>query len=382
MTIHAAKGLESPVVFLANAAQPLGGRERGIRALIEWPVEDPRPRYFHLIGKKQTIDDVSHAVLERHEQAARREEANLLYVALTRAQQILYISGCEPGRARADSIDALRHARGWYGFIESRLDQAARDRGNHAGLAVVRVPAPAGAGMHNIHGGIEYGDQPAIAAEEPRAPPAGVSIDPALTRPFPDALATREIVSPSQRTESSLDDDRPPAGIPIEPLGAAKQRGVAIHRMLELSTGADRDNRDAIRAHIEREWHRRAPKAWLDDCWQEACAVVDEPSLRRYFDPLNFSEARNEVALLYRDGHREIYGVVDRLLIGAREVVVIDYKTHRASAAQRRALTARFTPQLRLYAEGVSRLWPDRTVRALLLYTATREVVELEPIPA
>ncbi|MCR4300447.1 MAG: UvrD-helicase domain-containing protein, partial [Sulfuricaulis sp.] len=50
MTIHGAKGLEAPVVFLADAARSSGYRDRGMQPLIDWPVNESRPRYFHLGG--------------------------------------------------------------------------------------------------------------------------------------------------------------------------------------------------------------------------------------------------------------------------------------------------------------------------------------------
>lgn len=377
MTIHAAKGLESPVVFLANAAQPLTPRDRGVRALVEWPVEDSKPRYFHLIGNKETLDDVSRTVLARHDAAARREEANLLYVALTRAKQALFVSGCEPGHDGADAPGGFRHARGWYGFIEAQMEQAVRDgNAERIGLRIEHVAEAVGSGTYNVHGGLEHRVPTPAAAPEPAVAPTSVPIDPALTRPFERAVNTPQIRSPSSETD---DDDRPQAGVAIELLAEAKRRGVIIHRVLELLPDArSNEQRAAVKARIAQAWVGRVPATLLEDYWQEACAVVDDAALRPYFDASHYLDARNEAALLYGDGGREIYGIIDRLIRRTHEIVIIDYKTHRVNAAERRALTERFSSQVRLYAAGVQRLWPGVPVRALLLYTANREIAEID----
>ncbi|MCL5668595.1 MAG: DNA helicase UvrD, partial [Gammaproteobacteria bacterium] len=107
MTIHAAKGLEAPAIFLADAAAPPHGA-RPYRALIDWPSGAARPAHFLLTGKKSAQDSVTRDLLERHERAEQREEANLLYVALTRARQFLFVSGVLP--YKGDDL-------GWYGMV-------------------------------------------------------------------------------------------------------------------------------------------------------------------------------------------------------------------------------------------------------------------------
>ena len=63
MTIHAAKGLERPVVFLVDAMRDYRNRASGVRALVDWPVEASRPRRFQLIRNKAYRDSVSAALV-------------------------------------------------------------------------------------------------------------------------------------------------------------------------------------------------------------------------------------------------------------------------------------------------------------------------------
>ena len=111
MTIHGAKGLEAPVVFLADSATTSNSRS-AYNALVDWPGEADRPTHFLLTGKKGNLDRVSKDLLDGQARIAQREEANLLYVAMTRARQQLYISGCQ-----TDSSSEP----GWYQMISEAL---------------------------------------------------------------------------------------------------------------------------------------------------------------------------------------------------------------------------------------------------------------------
>ncbi|MCG6886102.1 MAG: PD-(D/E)XK nuclease family protein, partial [Proteobacteria bacterium] len=73
-----------------------------------------------------------------------------------------------------------------------------------------------------------------------------------------------------------------------------------------------------------------------------------------------------------------VHGVIDRLVVTADEVFVVDYKSHRhAECGKLQAVAESYRPQLTWYVAGVRRIWPDHTVRALLLFTACTETVEL-----
>src|SRR3569623_479732 len=117
---------------------------------------------------------------------------------------------------------------------------------------------------------------------------------------------------------------------------------------------------------------RPAPRraAW----WQEAAAVFDEPALRDWFDAARYDQAYNEVPIQYRHGDALVHGVIDRLVVRGDVCVVIDYKTHRGAAERPDEYAARFTEQLRLYANGAAQLWPGRKVETYLLFTAGRRL--------
>lgn len=338
MTIHAAKGLEAPVVFLADAASSKHD-SRAYHTLVAWPVESDRPLHFFLTGKKSDMDALSRSLYQEESRAQQREETNLLYVALTRARQVLIVSGCEPGRGQGQS---------WYDMIAAQI-------------------AAGGITEAWIH---ESGHRPAVASTRTSASPPSIQPDPRLGRPVPRTPEPQEL-TPSR--VSALADGESDAG---ELSGSdARRRGNAIHRMLELLAGG---HSDGVPAVVANEQGIGADEELLLQWWREALEVYESPHLTHVFDPTRYVAAYNEVPVQYSDGDRRIHGIVDRLIVFEDEVVLIDYKTHaHAVPSNLAAIGGMYKETMDLYRRGVQRLWPDKKVRVQLLFTACAGLHEI-----
>lgn len=345
MTVHAAKGLEAPIVFLVDAAL-VSRRERAWRPLIDWPLEAPRPRHFHFVGKKDRLDAVSTALIKKEEQSRRQEEMNLLYVALTRAKQWLFISGCAPRRGASGA---------WYSFMEERVRAAG------ASCAGLRLP---GSNDEAFHCRLSYGDAPK-AKMEAAAPAATPVADARLQVPLPDVRAQATTVRPSQSAAPTLAGDGDTTG--------ARRRGKALHRMLQALSGGERAS---ARRWMEAELAGSCTAEEFEAYWQEALGVVEHRAFACFFDPCRYVRAMNEVPILYFNGEREVYGVIDRVVLRHDRVVIVEYKTHaRATKETLSMLVPTLAPQVQFYAAGARRIWPERGIEAHLLFTACRESV-------
>ena len=111
MTVHAAKGLQAPIVILADAtARPRGERDA-------WLPHDlgsgPVP-IFHG-GKARLVGPLEQAAAIRAQRTA-EEELRLLYVAMTRAEDQLFVGGALSARDRGAA-----HAQCWWSILRDCL---------------------------------------------------------------------------------------------------------------------------------------------------------------------------------------------------------------------------------------------------------------------
>jgi len=326
MTIHAAKGLEAAVVFIADAASA-GGNDRPWHAQVGWPAEADAPQHLLLVGKKDQQDAFTRSQLEQELAAERRETANLLYVALTRARQLLYVSGCRPGKG---------NRLGWYGDLQQVLTEP-----------------------------IESNQMPVAAAPTASATILAVPPPPAALRETVSVPPLAREIAPSRsiHTNSRAGGDED-----------GRLRGIAIHRMLELLAGsaAEASIPGRVAAELQHPPDDHEFMAW----WQEARAIRHAPQFRELFDPACYRQAWNEVPLQYPHDGCTVYGLIDRLIVKDDEVIIVDYKTHRQAAdGDLAALAAPYARQMAYYAEGVRRLWPQRRVCPLLLFTAVAQTI-------
>ncbi len=110
MTIHGAKGLEAEIVVLADAhARPANEAES---VLVVWPPSEPAPVHLSLVARGEGARDAARAAWFAQDDAQRtQEDWNLLYVAVTRARQVLIVAGAAPAKGTLDDTWYTRLAR-------------------------------------------------------------------------------------------------------------------------------------------------------------------------------------------------------------------------------------------------------------------------------
>jgi ATP-dependent helicase/nuclease subunit A len=153
----------------------------------------------------------------------------------------------------------------------------------------------------------------------------------------------------------------------------ARARGDIVHRLLQSLP----DIPAAARSEAARRHVARNGKALSDE---ERAALVDD--VLRVLDDARFRElfspgSRAEVPIVGRlvaDGRTiDVSGVIDRLAVGAQAVLLADYKTTRSSPGAHDAYVA----QLALYRAVLRELYPDKAIRAILVWTEGPDLSEL-----
>ena len=110
LTIHSAKGLEAKIVVMLDANHSESMKDR-IGVLCQWPLQAGEDRHFSVFGKKDQRGAARDRFFKMEEEQATQENWNLLYVAITRAKQVLIVSGVRSGKKQT--------AASWYGYLEA-----------------------------------------------------------------------------------------------------------------------------------------------------------------------------------------------------------------------------------------------------------------------
>ncbi len=351
MTVHGAKGLQAPVVVLADATRPPARDASGHVMLALDRGDEPVP-VFHG-GKGARIERIAREV-ETKAKEAREEHWRLLYVALTRAEDLLFVGGAlgvrDQGVAPPDSwYAAIRHA------VAVTWDYPAEDDPLWGSAVVHRAGT-------------------ICLPEPPRAPPPVLGAVPAWAR----TLAPVEARPPRPLSPSAIAADdiaQPPPGPAAQ---AAARRGRLLHTLFErLPEVAPAERAAAAAAWLA----RTAPD--LDAGQQAVLArsaldIIADPRFAEVFGP----EALAEAPIAATVGDIVVAGTVDRLLVTPDAVRVVDFKTGTTVPKTPAAVAPYHLRQMAAYAAALAVIFPGRRIEAALLYTHNATLIELPAAPA
>ncbi len=344
MTIHASKGLESPVVILADCDN-LGGHNNAYTALVDWPAQSSKPVRFQLVTAKENIDAITREVLKQKEQAQKREELNLLYVAVTRARQYLLVTG-----------SASKSKSGWYEYIETAMSS-------------LTTAGPSGAYHHTA--GKYTGAT--ISTKDTAETGPEIEVDVRLTRPIVNVATTEHMIAPSlsfYAGNDSLHSVHDSDGI---------RRGIAIHRALDLMSRVPPLSADQARQQIRHESALADDDSELDIWMDEACRTVNNMDFEQIFKPSSCRQVLNELPVMYKHNKASVYGVIDRVIINNDDILLIDYKTHQVEDhAELDTLVDTYMNQMKLYRTGVEKLWPGLKIKSGLLFTHSARLIWID----
>ncbi|MDB5624891.1 MAG: helicase/exodeoxyribonuclease subunit [Tardiphaga sp.] len=361
MTVHGAKGLEAPVVFLVDTTTSPADSAR--LNLIHLPHGESGSNVVVWAGRK--ADDPPAVALARAAMIADTEDEyrRLLYVAMTRAADRLIVGGCMPGNRK--EVRPLS----WYDLIAKGLDRAF----NEAVLHMETVPPPDGVVKRYTRSADVM--PPVVAAQAPpvRAPEA-------LPSWLRDKAARAGAAEPLLRPSEGADDAgfRSRRGDSPELRAKALLRGSLVHRLLQSLPDIAAERRAAAAtAYLTRNaatWRADEQAALV----VRILAIIADDRFTALFAP----GSRAEVAIVGRvpqpgGGTALVSGQIDRLVVTPRQVLIVDYKTNHAPPRDLASVPAVYVRQLALYRAVLMKLHPDRPVRAMLLWTEVPDMMEI-----
>jgi ATP-dependent helicase/nuclease subunit A len=360
MTVHGAKGLEAPVVILADTTSPpTGPRAPRLIALPAQRAAPGTPDRWVWAGRKAADVRPLATARQRALDEAMHEYRRLLYVAMTRAADRLIVCGCEGQKKRPEGC--------WYDLVVEGL------KGKEGFLAV-------GEGEAQIWHYRKVAE-------------------PALELPPGRSFERRMVPTPPEwlRREAPVESDRPDSITPSDaldeelvaplrggqnggPRRLAMERGVLVHRLMQaLPDVAPARREEAGRRYLARAG-ARFDASERDLFLARARDVLADARFAALFAPGSRAEVPI-VGRLERPGRTPltVSGQIDRLAVTADAVLIADYKTNHPAPRTLAEVPAAYVRQLALYRAVLQKLYPDRPVRAVLIWT---DVPDLMEVPA
>lgn len=341
MTVHAAKGLQAPIVILPDTcAIP---RPQDLPAL-QWDAATLLPYYTG--GSTATCDDFALHLRTEAQNAQLAEYRRLLYVALTRAEEQLYIHGY---LGKRDST-----APHWHQSIRAALCPQQEAELDRPLITLVDPATPA----------------PQKADQQTAAPTA-------LLPPWVTVLAPPETM-PRHLNPSQLgNDDDGNDGVPASPAHAAGRdqaaRGRLLHLLLQyLPEFSTAEQASAATRFLERHAATTPPEQRAEAV-AEIMRILTDPR----YAPLFAVGSRAEVSITGSLGGVPISGQIDRMVILNDSIMVVDYKTTRPPPAQVDQVSRAYRQQMAAYRALLRQIAPDKVVRCYLLWTYTGQIMEL-----
>ncbi|KTE08240.1 double-strand break repair helicase AddA [Sphingopyxis sp. H115] len=344
MTVHGSKGLQAPIVILADATDdPQSKRMSFDLSLRQW---DKLPAFP--LGRDERHGPVAEAH-DAKQRAELEEHWRLLYVAMTRAEELLVVAGTR----KSDELPANN----WHSAIEAVM----------AGMGAEWQDAGPRWGQRRVHA-----VQPKKWARPPkdRARPASppVAIPDWAGRPAPEEARPPRPLAPSALGEDDV--ATPPQG---GERAAAVERGLLLHALFERLPPVVTDRRRVAAEH----WLKMQALG-LDDAARgamvdEVLRVLEDPAHAVLFGPGSLAEVPLSAVV---DG-TVVAGIVDRLLVTDAAVTVIDYKTGRHVPDGADAVAPAYLRQMAAYRDALAVIFPGRRIEAILLYTAGPRLIVL-----
>jgi ATP-dependent helicase/nuclease subunit A len=371
LTVHAAKGLQAPIVYLPDTTRVPRDTERLLADA------DGEARLW--VPRTDDANEAARAWRKEVRERMLEEQNRLLYVAMTRAEDRLYVAGWVGLRKPDRGCWYERIAAGLKASSEATTFPGAVPPIGRAGprtfdfTSLVGDEGWEGEGFELTNAGeTELPEQAELPLE------AEARLEPWARQPAPPEPDPPTPLAPSH----PLPDEAlasPQAFSPLAPQGSRRwRRGQLLHELLRhLPAVAPAERAAAARRFLAQPAHELAEEEVAQ--WsEEALSVTEAPDHAALFAP----DSRAEVPLIgtvrTARGTFTVSGQIDRLAVSKREVLIVDYKTNRPPARSAAEVPLAYRRQLALYRALLGEIYPGSKVRAFLLWTAAPLLMEID----
>ena len=341
MTVHGSKGLEAEIVFMPDTCAAPSGQlapalitlDKSDPSLLVWPV------------RKDDEDMMTAAAREQWKEAQEEEYRRLLYVAMTRARDRLYICGYAGSREPVAGC--------WYNLVGDALKPVAEAIAQPDGRTIWRID-----GEQKTPVKLKPASKPVA-----ETPPAAWLHQSAGAEPSPSRPLAPSRLPPDGQEEPAA----------LSPLAGDRkarfQRGTLIHSLLQTLP-------DLPATQWQAAAHRllASPNlALMDEVREEiaaaAIAVLEDERFAALFGPGSRAEAALVGKIEFAGKPVLVSGQIDRLCVTDTQVLVIDYKTNRPAPISLEEVNPAYFAQMAAYRAVLCAIYPEHDVVCALLWT-------------
>jgi len=375
MTVHAAKGLEAPIVFLVDSGGEAFQHSHQPRLwlLPPRPGSTEPPSIPVWLPDKSHENDAIAPVREKMREQAEEEYRRLLYVGLTRAADRLVVCGYRGIREVKSPT--------WHSLASAGIERAA-DEADYTVSDIVHenVTEPFEARRFcrtraETPDHAASGQTPSRPA--PSVPASGIEIP---TDPLPPPARLPRPLAPSG-VSAVLEDSaelatRSPFAGSQTGSTAALERGSMIHRLLQVLPGVAATERQTV---LTRYLARALPEEQAEarqTIETQVLAVLQDPAFAPIFDAPGEAEVSVMGTLRVAGEERAVSGRIDRIALDGDRVLIVDYKTGLAPQAGEQPPSGHVL-QLAIYRALLAPLYPGRRIDAALVYVSGPQLIEI-----
>ncbi|MBR1604816.1 MAG: double-strand break repair helicase AddA [Alphaproteobacteria bacterium] len=336
MTVHGSKGLQAPVVILPDTVRVVNAKkEMGML----W--DD----LFYFPLSSGDYDKRCLKIKEQEKQDALEEYRRLLYVALTRARDYLFICGyCQNTQPKDDC---------WYNLCSRSLEKIATKQD---GMLIYDVP-------QQIE--VSQVKEPVVTIKDFTLP--------SWAREIP--LAESPLAKPYTPSQPDETDDEDALFSPLlNDSGHRYRRGIVIHKLLQFLPDVQTGDKLAVIREYLRQNAADFNLARQEKIVQEVYDLVTDSR----FAPLFAASSKAEVPIMGEVDGRIISAQIDRLVVLDDAVWIVDYKTNRPAAHTADEVQHIYIKQLAAYKALMEKIYPQKKVKTFILWTDTAQIMPIE----
>jgi ATP-dependent helicase/nuclease subunit A len=345
MTVHGAKGLEANTVILADTTTPpTGPRDPRLLALPNGSI----------VWATARADDVGAMTDARGkaQQDARDEYRRLLYVAMTRAKERLVVCGTQGRNKIPDGC--------WYRLAENALKpDCVSELADDGGGEVWR-----------------YRKGPPPEQQEQKIATSGATKPTSLPYWLKTNAMSESSASLPITPSSVMDDDDTR---PSTTAGNAKalQRGTLVHRLMQSLPDIPTGNRLTAANDYLARTGKELPAEERANIAEQVIRVLEHSHFSELFAPGSRAEVPIVGRLILGGKEVRVSGQIDRLTVTQGSVLIADFKTNRPAPRRIEDAPQSYVRQLALYRAVLAKLYPERPLRAVLIWTEVPDLMEL-----